>query len=62
MTDRAMTATPLRGTERPSRAFARGRVCREPGCVTRLSIYNGGRYCSEHEPMVVPRTRGRKIA
>jgi hypothetical protein len=50
------------GGDRPSRAFGSGRTCREPGCGTRLSIYNQGRYCSLHEPMVVPRTRGRKIA
>jgi len=25
-------------------------------------MYNEGRYCYRHEPMVVPRTRGKKIA
>ncbi|MGH9156966.1 MAG: hypothetical protein ACRD1K_14250 [Acidimicrobiales bacterium] len=62
MSDQALLGTPFRGTERPSRSFAKGRVCREPGCATRLSIYNSGRFCYEHEPMAVPRTRGRKIA
>ncbi len=38
-----------------------GRVCEEGGCDTRLSIYNDGAWCSLHAPMVVPRTRGRKI-
>lgn len=38
-----------------------GRVCEEDGCGTRLSIYNDGAWCSLHAPMVVPRTRGRKI-
>jgi hypothetical protein len=38
-----------------------GRVCAEEGCGTRLSIYNEGRHCSLHAPMVVPRTRGRKL-
>jgi len=50
------------GTDRPSRSFGRDRVCREDGCRTVLSIYNNGRYCAQHEPMSVPRTRGRKIA
>ncbi|MEO6120880.1 MAG: hypothetical protein ABIW46_09070 [Acidimicrobiales bacterium] len=62
MSDQAVLGKPFRGTERPSRSFAKGRVCPAAGCATKLSIYNGGRFCSEHEPMAVPRTRGRKIA
>jgi hypothetical protein len=55
-------AIPLRGHERPSRSFRKGRVCEHPGCGTQLSIYNGGDYCYLHEPVTVPRTRGKKIA
>jgi len=33
----------------PSRTFARGRMCAEPGCDTWLSIYNQGSYCAFHE-------------
>ena len=33
----------------PVKAFARGRVCREPGCRTRLSMYNSGAYCARHD-------------
>jgi hypothetical protein len=29
-------------------AFARGRVCDEPGCDTRLSIYNPAQFCALH--------------
>jgi hypothetical protein len=25
-------------------------------------MYNNGKYCFQHEPMAVPRTRGKKIA
>jgi len=25
-------------------------------------MYNSGKFCSQHEPMIVPRTRGKKIA
>ncbi|MGH9102709.1 MAG: hypothetical protein ACRDYD_06970 [Acidimicrobiales bacterium] len=53
---------PISGSDRPSRSFAPDRVCAEPGCGTRLSIYNDGRFCYLHEPMTVTRTRGRKIA
>jgi len=50
------------GAERPSKSFGKGRTCKEDGCETRLSRYNPGSFCSLHEPMTVPRTRGRKIA
>lgn len=52
----------MSGSERPSKSFGRDRTCREPGCETRLSMYNNGKFCYVHEPMTVPRTRGRKIA
>ncbi|MFP5377562.1 MAG: hypothetical protein ACLGIO_12385 [Acidimicrobiia bacterium] len=60
--ERAVQGTPFTGSDRPSRSFGKGRVCKEPGCETRLSMYNSGKFCYEHEPMAVPRTRGRKIA
>ena len=62
MSEGSVPGTPFVGHDRPSRSFARGRVCKEPGCDTRLSIYNNGKYCYQHEPMTVPRTRGKKIA
>lgn len=44
----------------PPRKFSPGRVCAEPGCSTRLSVYNGKNYCSLHRADVAPRTRGQK--
>ncbi|MEQ8719513.1 MAG: hypothetical protein RIE08_18065 [Acidimicrobiales bacterium] len=40
---------------------AKGRVCVEEDCGTRLSIYNDLDYCAHHQPMVVQRMRGRVI-
>ena len=61
--ERAITGTPITGgSERPSRTFGEGRVCADPRCKIRLSMYNNGKYCYQHEPKAVPRTRGRKIA
>lgn len=60
--ERAVQGTPFRGSDRPSRSFGTGRICRAEGCGTRLSMYNSGKYCYEHEPMTIPRTRGKKIA
>jgi hypothetical protein len=62
MSERSVQGTPFGGSDRPSRAFGNGRVCREPGCETLLSRYNQGKFCYTHEPMAVPRTRGKKIA
>jgi hypothetical protein len=36
-------------------------VCGDEGCETKLSVYNDGSFCSLHAPMVVPRTRGKKL-
>ncbi len=52
----------MSGSERPSKSFGGDRACQEPGCETKLSRYNNGKYCYQHEPMAVPRTRGKKIA
>jgi hypothetical protein len=35
------------------------RVCDEPDCETRLSRYNEFEFCALHQPMVVPRMRGK---
>ena len=37
------------------------RTCEEPGCETVLSRYNEFEYCSLHQPMVVPRMRGKVL-
>ena len=62
MSEQSVQGRPFVGSDRPSKSFAKGRVCHEPSCETKLSIYNNGRYCYAHEPMTVPRTRGKKIA
>jgi len=31
-------------------SFGTGRTCREPGCTTRLSIYNEQAICANHGP------------
>ncbi len=37
------------------------RTCLENGCGTRLSRYNEYEFCSLHQPMVVPRMRGKVL-
>jgi len=45
---RILTAEPVR------HKAAQGRVCAAPGCETRLSVYNLGRYCGVHEDREEP--------
>ena len=47
---------------RVPRRFQTGRGCVEPGCRTRLSIYNRNDTCFRHSPVRFPRTRGRIVA
>ena len=56
----SLSGLPFRGLSRPSRRFRAGRVCAHDGCTTQLSIYNAGKHCSLHAPMVTPRMRGRR--
>jgi hypothetical protein len=58
----AVAGSPITSTERTTRRARSGRVCREADCGTKLSVYNDGNFCSLHAPMVVPRTRGKKLA
>lgn len=62
MSEQALRGVPISGNARPSRSYRAGRVCGHPECETKLSIYNNGKYCYQHEPMATPRTRGKKIA
>ena len=49
----------VRRLPRRNRTYTQGRSCDEPGCLTRLSIYNRSKFCWQHEPVrsYVPRGR-----
>lgn len=59
--DHTHVGSPITSVERTTRRSRSGRVCGEDGCGTKLSMYNDGAFCSLHAPMVVPRTRGKKL-
>jgi hypothetical protein len=41
----------VRSLPRPNRQYTRNRVCADPGCETKLSMYNKWNYCWQHEPV-----------
>ena len=41
----------VRELPRPTETYSAGRVCSDPGCSTRLSIYNRSDTCWQHEPV-----------
>jgi hypothetical protein len=45
----------------PSKVERVGRVCREPDCDTRLSIYNKTGMCWQHQPLIFPNYRGKRL-
>jgi hypothetical protein len=47
---------------RPSRTADRDRICAEPGCTTKLSVYNTRAKCWQHTEIVFPNYRGRRWA
>jgi len=50
----------VRTLPRANRRYASGRVCAEPGCGTKLSIYSKWRYCWQHEPIHAYVPRGKR--
>ncbi len=48
------------GLPRKSRTYAEGRVCADPGCETRISVYNRSDRCFLHAGARIPRLRGKK--
>jgi len=55
-----MRGAPVHALPRPNRRWGAGRVCAEPGCTTKLSIYNRAKFCWAHEPIRYYVARGRK--
>jgi hypothetical protein len=50
----------VRSLPRPNRQYGPGRVCADPGCATKLSVYNKWNYCWQHEPVHTYIPRGKR--
>jgi hypothetical protein len=51
MSDDRFRGASVRNLPRPNKTYGSGRVCAEPGCETKLSIYSKWKYCWQHEPV-----------
>jgi hypothetical protein len=52
----------VKGLAKRNRTYEPERRCSHPGCITRLSAYNGLDTCFVHSKFHTPRLRGRKVA
>jgi hypothetical protein len=52
--------TRVKEVPKRNRTYPAGRVCADPGCETRLSVYNKANLCWQHEPVRPYFERGRK--
>jgi hypothetical protein len=50
----------VREVPRKNQTYAAGRTCSEPGCSTKLSIYNRSEFCWQHEPVHAFVARGKR--
>ena len=50
----------VRTLPRPNKSYGGGRVCADPGCETKLSVYNKWSYCWQHEPVHAYVPRGKR--
>ena len=60
MSDERFRGASVRNLPRPNKTYAAGRVCAEPGCETKLSIYSKWKYCWQHEPVHSSVPRGKR--
>jgi len=60
MTDDRFRGATVRTLPKANRTYQTGRVCEEPGCGTKLSVYNKWKYCWQHEPVHAYIPRGKR--
>jgi hypothetical protein len=60
MTEDRFRGATVRTLPKANRTYGNGRVCAEPGCETKLSVYNKWKYCWQHEPVHAYIPRGKR--
>lgn len=46
---------------RPMQTEPQGRICADPDCHTKLSVYNTSEYCWQHADVTFPNYRGKRL-
>ena len=54
--------TTAKASPKRNPVFEGVRHCTHPGCITRISAYNGRDTCFLHSKFQAPRLRGKKVA
>jgi len=60
MTEDRFRGATVRTLPKANRTYGNGRVCEEPGCETKLSVYNKWKFCWQHEPVHTYIPRGKR--
>jgi hypothetical protein len=60
LADEKLRGASVRTLPRPNRTYDSGRTCAEPGCETKLSMYNKWQFCWQHEPVHTYISRGKR--
>jgi hypothetical protein len=60
MTEDRFRGATVRTLPKANRTYSSGRVCAEPGCETKLSVYNKWTFCWQHEPVHTYIPRGKR--
>lgn len=60
MADERMRGQSVRTLPRANKQYRADRTCSDPGCSTKLSIYNKWDYCWQHEPVHTYIARGKR--
>jgi hypothetical protein len=60
MSEERFRGQSVRSLPRANKRYQADRVCAEPGCATKLSIYNKWNFCWQHEPVHTYIARGKR--
>jgi hypothetical protein len=60
MQDERFRGATVRTLPKANTTYESGRVCADPSCGTKLSMYNKWKYCWQHEPVHSYIPRGKR--
>jgi hypothetical protein len=60
MSEERFRGQSVRSLPKANKRYQADRICAEPGCATKLSIYNRWNFCWQHEPVHTYIARGKR--